>query len=799
MSRPARPTRPPLYVETIPADLTVRFQWVVWCYDWDNKREKWTKVPYQAKPRKKIKAKSTKRETWVAYARALEVCQEDGWGGIGFVFAEDDNRCGIDLDEAYDNEGRLKDWAKEIVEHFASYAECSPSGTGLHIIIAGKLPGGGRRRGNIEVYDRGRYFTVTGAHEILSPLTVENRQEELDAFLEKWLAPKVVVPTPPGDGRVSVPALDFADDELLAKAFAARNGWKIENLYQGDVSGYDSASEADEALCVQLAFYTRDRVQLDRLFRSSALMRSKWDVRHYGDGRTYGEGTIDAALAFSTTSYSPNGSNGLRQSWGEEDSSESAYSDEAPPAKPRAPALPDEAMAVYDYLRDDTGGWLREYVDYAMRASAMTPESFHVAAALFMGAVAIARRLCLRVARTAIYPNLFLLFIAPSTLYSKTIAFDLCTSLFREANLKHLLLPQSMTTEAMVEELSLSVPGNFAAADAETRGQWLRERAFAAQRGWAIDEAHSLLDSFKRDYKAGIMAMLLGLYECPEDTTEQSKSKWRVAIRRAYLNFFGATTPASLTAYLHNPHFWANGLWPRFALIAPDAPPVWSFWPEPMDTPYGLVSGLKRMVNLFPVPRAELAEVEGPDGKARQAIQLQNLTEPASALFDKGVWQAWETYSRATRFDMVRGQEVEEQLYPSYGRMGTQAIKVAMILATMDTQTLPVRITLPHFAHAQSIVEQWREALYQLQYSGGGSDENTLQDKVLKRVLQLPDEGGLIREVYRPLGVKAKECREALIELQAAGYVELFQQLRNGRKVDMVKRGQFTQFTQGRK
>ena len=55
------------------------------------------------------------------------------------------------------------------------------------------------------------------------------------------------------------------------------------------------ASEADLALCLMLAFWARrDRGQIDRLFRSSGLMRPKWDEKH-GD-RTYGESTIATAL-----------------------------------------------------------------------------------------------------------------------------------------------------------------------------------------------------------------------------------------------------------------------------------------------------------------------------------------------------------------------------------------------------------------------------------------------------------------------------------------------------------------------
>ncbi len=65
---------------------------------------------------------------------------------------------------------RVADWAKEIVHLFpGAYVEVSPSGTGLHLIIRGtktdkrcKKVGYGGTSGDVEVYDSGRFFCVTG-------------------------------------------------------------------------------------------------------------------------------------------------------------------------------------------------------------------------------------------------------------------------------------------------------------------------------------------------------------------------------------------------------------------------------------------------------------------------------------------------------------------------------------------------------------------------------------------------------------------------------------------------------------
>src|SRR5262245_10542525 len=71
------------------------------------------------------------------------------------------------------------------------------------------------------------------------------------------------------------------DQALIDKAMASRNGMKFAALWAGDTSAYGSDdSAADLALCHTLAFWTgRDPARMDRLFRQSGLMRTKWNAR----------------------------------------------------------------------------------------------------------------------------------------------------------------------------------------------------------------------------------------------------------------------------------------------------------------------------------------------------------------------------------------------------------------------------------------------------------------------------------------------------------------------------------------
>jgi len=148
-----------------PEELTARPQWLVWRLEWKPGKEKPDKVPYQSRyPNRR--ASSTEPNHWSTYEDAVNALQkivDNPLSGIGFVFTKDDPYIGIDLDECRDPDtGVLSERAKEIVKQLNSYTEVSQSGTGLHIFIKGTLPPSGRKKDHIEMYEYGRFFTMTG-------------------------------------------------------------------------------------------------------------------------------------------------------------------------------------------------------------------------------------------------------------------------------------------------------------------------------------------------------------------------------------------------------------------------------------------------------------------------------------------------------------------------------------------------------------------------------------------------------------------------------------------------------------
>jgi putative DNA primase/helicase len=219
--------------------------------------------------------------------------------GIGFVFRPEDTIAGVDIDDARDSEtGSPSDTAQEIITRVESFTEVSPSGTGYHVYVFGTLPPDAKnRKGKIEIYDKERFFTVTGHRVDTTPSDVNNRNETLQKIRSEYVADDTTESDPTGP----TDPVDLSDQQLLDKAKSAEHGDDFGALWRGDTTGYDSHSEADYALCQHLLFWTGgDYDRTERLFSKSELSREKWDER-----RDYREGTIRNADSNLSGYYDP--------------------------------------------------------------------------------------------------------------------------------------------------------------------------------------------------------------------------------------------------------------------------------------------------------------------------------------------------------------------------------------------------------------------------------------------------------------------------------------------------------------
>jgi len=321
-SRPSKPDVLDVDPDGVPEALKERDQWVLWSLTWKADREEWTKIPKQPNG---AHASSTDADTWSSFVDVLSTYQGSDYDGIGFVLSEDGLVAGVDLDDCRDpGTGDVAEWAEGVVDELDTFAEVSPSGTGAHALGFGFLPDGGNRddvdgeEGHIEMYDEGRYLTVTGHRLDGSAGDLSRFNDELESVHTEYIADtdpeqadlSDTNPTLNGSGSGSGD-VDIDDDELIERAKSADNGEKFERLWNGSDAGYPSQSEADMALASMLAFWTGgDRSRTDRLFRQSGLMREKWDEDR--GSQTYGERTVEKAVSSRSEVYE--GRNGHSES-----------------------------------------------------------------------------------------------------------------------------------------------------------------------------------------------------------------------------------------------------------------------------------------------------------------------------------------------------------------------------------------------------------------------------------------------------------------------------------------------------
>lgn len=164
------------------AELVRHDQWVCWKTVIRTSKEgdeKPTKVPINPKTGKK--ALVNVEHSWGSFRTACQrYVQADDLGGVGFVITAGGEYTGIDLDHCRNpTTGVIEPEALQIIQMLDSYAEASPSGTGVHIWVKGKPPGRSRKSARGEIYSQDRYLTVTGEHIPGTPETINFREAQL--------------------------------------------------------------------------------------------------------------------------------------------------------------------------------------------------------------------------------------------------------------------------------------------------------------------------------------------------------------------------------------------------------------------------------------------------------------------------------------------------------------------------------------------------------------------------------------------------------------------------------------------
>ena len=283
---------------------------------------KLTKVPFIVGSNFQRKAKSSDSATWTDFNTAVASTELNHVQGIGFVVggrAIEAGLIGVDIDGCRNPEtGEITDWADEIVQQLVSYTEITPSETGVRVWLIGKLVGdekmfkldpsiGYGDKVQIEIYDSGRYFTVTGDPLFEEPADIESRDLTPTYQMIRGLAKKHPLSKTAATSDTLVAAATYEYESVLLEMIGPGITSKFDVLMRGQISSekpfvisdgagrlqYKGRSEADQSLCTLLAMqHGDDPDAIWNAYEDSALFRDKWEHRE----DDFRKGTIAKAI-----------------------------------------------------------------------------------------------------------------------------------------------------------------------------------------------------------------------------------------------------------------------------------------------------------------------------------------------------------------------------------------------------------------------------------------------------------------------------------------------------------------------
>nr|WP_314024025.1 SNF2-related protein [Filifactor alocis] len=271
--------------ENIPSELKQEKRWCL--YKMIQRNGKNTKLPLMpnGKP-----AKSNDKTTWNSYEDCIVALNRNIGDGLGFMLG--DGYIGIDIDKVSDEvfeymqNKNANSMTANFLREISTYAEISPSKTGLHFIGKGKVPGERKRYKNLEIYDKDRFFTVTGnVIKDRDRNKVINIDSELNPLYERYMSKTNAIIS---ENKRSPTVTSYKGDQdilekLFDRGYFSYTGEDLRQIYYGNYEIYfNSQSEADFFILQRLLYYIGNVEMAISFMENSGLKREKWYKKRAG-------------------------------------------------------------------------------------------------------------------------------------------------------------------------------------------------------------------------------------------------------------------------------------------------------------------------------------------------------------------------------------------------------------------------------------------------------------------------------------------------------------------------------------
>ena len=381
--------------------------------------------------------------------------------------------------------------------------------------------------------------------------------------------------------------------------------------------------------------------------------------------------------------------------------------------------------------------WIDTYTQWSVRRSPLTPLHFHRNIALSLAAGAIAGRVYIQLPHAKIYPNLYTLIVAKTSVFAKTTAFDIAREVVRDT-MPEKIIDEIATPEAFLSLLAGTKPTNFKKLSPEQRKYWELHSAWGARRLFMLDEAGRLFNVLRRDYNSDLADIIMKLYDAGGTPISRNTRKMGYELVETYaLSCLFATTPAGIRWVLSTSDAWNSGFWIRWDFVAERTLTDWHEG-EFIEPPKPVSEPLKKL--------------------SQASLTKYNQKAYSMSAEDK-VYKAFNESSRLVREQIDQSQD--ERMDGMLSRLPVKHLKAAMILAILEADGSAPRLLMKHWDAALQFVRDWkRDALIVLELASH-SDRMALEDRVLQYVFGTP-QGIEAREIYRALSISAEELQSVL-------------------------------------
>lgn len=371
--------------------------------------------------------------------------------------------------------------------------------------------------------------------------------------------------------------------------------------------------------------------------------------------------------------------------------------------------------------------WIEQYTQWSMKRSPLSPRHFHRNIALAMCAGAIASRVCVKMPHATIYPNLYILIFASSTVYGKSTTFNWATEVVKQT-MSDKVVYSVPTPEAIVETFSGKKPSNYDEMSSEEKKEWSAGARWGGKRLFMLDEAGRIFNTLSKDYNSDMGDILMKLYDPDgQPISRTTRGKGHESIKNYGLSCLFATTPRGIRNTLSSFDLWGSGFWVRWNFVTQEELTPWG------ESTYGDIPSnvLRTLKNL-------------------NSVWLESYNQKAKVLApDTAVLKIYNENTRAIRDQTF--QTKDERMKIVLGRLPTAHLKTATIYALLESEGKTNSVGLKHWEKAQDFVEGWKRDAEAALAISNKSEQMELEEQVYEYVSLNSSLSPTAREIARNL------------------------------------------------